>query len=238
MNCTALLDPAGGGTLKVWGPIQGPDWMQAHLSQADVALRRHALWDARGQRLLERLVTVSGWAAHKLGQGWGAALTWCFENWVGQVVKVGPRAGAGVAVERVWAVIDRGVAAKPHGVKAQVEGSIVMALGAAVHHAVRFEGSRTVARNFDAYPMRRLADLPGIEVHVLDDDSSPPGGAGGPAPPTARSLLPLHTAQVPREIGRWRYSNTGFAMAAAIINAVSGLDHERYMRERIFAPQG
>jgi isoquinoline 1-oxidoreductase subunit beta len=156
----------------------------AQAAHADpVVLRRHALWDARGQRVLQRLVDVSAWAARKPGEGWGVALTWCFESWVGQVVKVGPRPGGGVAIERVWAVIDCGVAANPDGVKAQVEGSIVMALGAAVHHAVRFEAGRAVARNFDAYPMPGLADLPGIEVHVLTDDTSPPGGAGEPALP-------------------------------------------------------
>ena len=156
----------------------------AHAAHADpMALRRHSLWDARGQRLLERLVAVSGWATRQRGAGWGVALTWCFESWVGQVVKVGAGPDGSVRIERVWAVIDCGVAANPDGVKAQVEGSIVMALGAAVHHAVRFEAGRAVARNFDGYRMPALADLPGIEVHVLSDDTSPPGGAGEPALP-------------------------------------------------------
>jgi isoquinoline 1-oxidoreductase beta subunit len=156
----------------------------AHAAEADpVVLRRHALWDARGQRLLERLVALSGWATRQRGAGWGVSLTWCFDSWVGQVVKVGPRPGGGVAIERIWAVIDCGVAANPDGVKAQVEGSIVMALGAAAYHAVRFESGRAVARNFDAYRMPGLADLPAIEVQVHTDDFSPPGGAGEPALP-------------------------------------------------------
>lgn len=56
--------------------------------------------------------------------------------------------------------------------------------------------------------------------------------------PNARSLLPMLTAQAPREIGQWRYSNSSFAMAAVIVEKVSGLDYERYARERIFAPAG
>lgn len=56
--------------------------------------------------------------------------------------------------------------------------------------------------------------------------------------PNARSLLPMLTAHPPREIGQWRYSNTSFALAAVIVETVSGLDYERYVRERIFTPAG
>lgn len=68
-----------------------------------------------------------------------------------------------------------------------------------------------------------------LEEHALDrvEDLS-----------TARSLLPLLTAYAPRDVGKWRYSNTSFAMAAVIDERVSGLDYAHYVRERIFAPAG
>jgi CubicO group peptidase (beta-lactamase class C family) len=68
-----------------------------------------------------------------------------------------------------------------------------------------------------------------LEEHALDRIE---------ALPNARSLLPLLTAHPPREIGQWRYSNTSFALAAVIVETVSGLDYERYVRERILIPAG
>jgi CubicO group peptidase (beta-lactamase class C family) len=56
------------------------------------------------------------------------------------------------------------------------------------------------------------------------------------AAPDATALLPLLTAQPPQEVGRWRYSNTSFALAAVLVEAVSGLPYERYLRERILGP--
>lgn len=53
-------------------------------------------------------------------------------------------------IEQVWVVIDFGVAANPNGVKAQIGGCTVMALGAAVMHEVHFDASRAVALDFNA----------------------------------------------------------------------------------------
>ncbi len=55
---------------------------------------------------------------------------------------------------------------------------------------------------------------------------------------TARALVPLATAQAPRDIGIWRYSNSSFALAAAVVEAVSGQDFESYLQSRVFAPAG
>jgi CubicO group peptidase (beta-lactamase class C family) len=48
-------------------------------------------------------------------------------------------------------------------------------------------------------------------------------------------------AQQPLEAepgSRWRYSNQGIAAAARVVEVVSGMDYERFVGERIFAPLG
>ncbi len=62
---------------------------------------------------------------------------------------------------------------------AQVEGSMVMALGAATKHATHFKDGKAVQRNFDAYRMPRIGDVPEIEVHIMEKA----GGVGEPGLP-------------------------------------------------------
>jgi isoquinoline 1-oxidoreductase beta subunit len=149
--------------------------------------RRRHLRDARTTALLDRLAAVSGWDGRTKGQGYGMAHTFCFGSAAAHVVKV-RRADRGVAIERIWSVIDCGLAVNPDGVTAQVEGSVVMALAAACTHEMTFAGGQATRRNFDAYRLPMLRDVPPIEVHVLDSDH-PPGGAGEPGLPGVAPAL-------------------------------------------------
>lgn len=147
-----------------------------------IALRRKHLRTARAGKLLDRLEEVSGWARRAGARGYGVAVTECFDSWVGHVVKVSRRAGGGVGIDKAWIVVDCGVAVNPDGVRAQVEGSMIMALGAATMHEVTFAEGQAMARNFDAYALPQLRDIPPIEIHLMSSDEKP-GGAGEPALP-------------------------------------------------------
>lgn len=147
-----------------------------------IALRRSHLRTDRAGKLADRLEEVSGWQRRAGAKGYGVAITECFDSWAGYVVKVSRRTEGGVGIDKVWIVIDCGVAVNPDGVRAQVEGSMVMALGAATMHEVSFAEGQAVARNFDAYALPRLKDIPPIEIHILSNDEKP-GGAGEPALP-------------------------------------------------------
>jgi isoquinoline 1-oxidoreductase subunit beta len=151
------------------------------------AFRRAHLTDARSQALLDRIASLSGWDGRARGQGFGLALTHCFGSTCAHVVKV-RRAETGVAVERVWAVLDCGLAVHPDNVKAQVEGSIVMALGAALQHAVTFADGRAVQQNFDTYRLPQLRDVPPMVVDIMPSDAAP-GGAGEPGLPGVAPAL-------------------------------------------------
>ena len=107
---------------------------------------------------------------------------------VGEVAKVYKNAEGKVRIEKVWAVIDCGWYVNPDIIRAQVEGSVVMALGAATTHATHFADGKAVEKNFDRYKMPRIADVPEIVVHVMDNDEKA-GGVGEPGlPPFAPAL--------------------------------------------------
>ena len=150
--------------------------------------RQSHLGDARHRALLAKLAEVSGWKNRGKNQGFGLAITECFGSIVGEVVKVSKAAAGGVKVDKVWVVIDCGWYVNPDIIAAQVEGSVVMAYGAATVHQTDFADGMAVQKNFNEYAMPRLGQLGPIEVHIMENDEKA-GGVGEPAlPPFAPAL--------------------------------------------------
>lgn len=138
--------------------------------------------------LAEKLRDVSGWASKKKYEGYGVAITECFKSIVGEVVKVSKKADGKIKIDKVWAVMDCGWYVNPDIIRAQVEGSIVMAYGAAAVHEIHFADGKAVESNFHQYKMPRINEIPEIEVHIMENDEKP-GGVGEPGlPPFAPAL--------------------------------------------------
>jgi isoquinoline 1-oxidoreductase subunit beta len=144
--------------------------------------RRQHIWDDRVQQLINKLEEVSGWKSRGKNSGYGVAITECFSSIVGEVVKVSKRTDGKVKIDKVWAVMDCGWYVNPDIIRAQVEGSIIMALGAATKHATHFADGKAVEKNFDTYKMPRISDTPEIEVHIMDNEEKA-GGVGEPGLP-------------------------------------------------------
>lgn len=153
-----------------------------------MAFRRQYLDDERIHKLIDKLVEVSGWNTRKKKGGYGVAIVESFGSTVGQVVKVSKPAGGKLKVDKVWAVMDCGWYVNPDTIRAQVEGAIVMALGAATQHAMTFRDGKAELTNFHNYPVTRINETPPIEVHIMDNDANA-GGVGEPGlPPFAPAL--------------------------------------------------
>ncbi len=150
--------------------------------------RRAYLKDERLQKLIDKMEELSGWKNRKKGDGFGVAITECFASTVGQVVKVSKAPNGGVKVDQVWAVMDCGWYVNPDTVHAQIEGAIVMALGAATMHEVKFKDGMAVDNNFSTYQMPRITDIPPIEIHILENDADA-GGVGEPGLPAFAPAL-------------------------------------------------
>ncbi len=85
-------------------------------------------------------------------------------------------------VQRVWCAIDCGQVVNPDTVRAQVEGSILFGLTAALRGRITVRDGAVEQSNFHDYRLLRLSETPEIEVSILDS-REPPTGAGEPATP-------------------------------------------------------
>ncbi len=144
--------------------------------------RRQYLKDERVQRQIDKMEEVSGWKNRKKNEGYGVAITECFETTVGQIVKVSRNTDGKIKIDQVWAVVDCGWYVNPDTIKAQIEGSILMALGAATNHEITFKDGMTEQRNFYDYKMPRITDMPPVETYIMENDA-PAGGVGEPGLP-------------------------------------------------------
>ena len=121
-------------------------------------------------------------------EGFGVAITECFNSTVGHVVKVSKNSNGGVKIDKVWAIMDCGWYVNPDIIQAQVEGSIVMGLGAATTHQITFKDNVVEQHNFYDYQMSRINEIPPIEVYIIDNEADA-GGVGEPGlPPFAPAL--------------------------------------------------
>lgn len=161
----------------------------AHKAGKDpLEFRREYLKEERAARLIDKIEAVSGWKKKGKNSGFGLAITECFGTTVAQVVKVSKKKDTPLKIDKVWAVVDCGWYVNPDIIHAQVEGAIVMGLGAATIHEITFKDGLVEQRNFYDYKMPRITDIPPIEVHIMENDSDA-GGIGEPGlPPFAPAL--------------------------------------------------
>jgi isoquinoline 1-oxidoreductase beta subunit len=120
--------------------------------------------------------------------GRGIALAESFHSIVAQVAEVEVRDNAPV-VRRIVCAVDCGFAVNPDTVAAQMESGIVFGLTAALFGEITLEKGRVRQTNFPSYEMLRLAQMPEIEVHIVDSGVEHLGGIGEPGtPPVAPAV--------------------------------------------------
>jgi len=159
---------------------------------ATVPLREpdHPFEPARLRAVLSLAAGAAGWGRSlPAGSGRGIACSWDHLSYAAQVVEVVPADGGGLRVGRVVAAIDCGRIVNPDGVRAQVEGSVIQGLSAALGEAINISGGRVRQQNYHDYPVLRQAAAPdSIEVHLSASEARPTG-AGEPALPAVAPAL-------------------------------------------------
>jgi isoquinoline 1-oxidoreductase len=83
-----------------------------------------------------------------------------------------------VSVRRVCQVFECGKIVNPANLRNQVQGAIIMGLGPALREAMQFEGGKMLNAALARYRVPRFADVPELDIHLLDRPDLPSAGAG------------------------------------------------------------
>jgi isoquinoline 1-oxidoreductase beta subunit len=93
-----------------------------------------------------------------------------------------------IRVHRVTLVADCGQVIHPGIVQAQMSGSVVAGLSAALYGEITIENGRVKQGNFNDYRLLRIDEMPQVDVHVIASTEEP-GGVGEPGvPPIAAAV--------------------------------------------------
>ena len=142
-----------------------------------------------------RIATVLALAAEKAGWGSplpngvarGIAVHESFGTVCAEVAEVSVDKGQ-IKVRRVVAAIDCGLAVNPLTISAQVESAIAFGLSAALYGQLTLKDGVVEQSNFHDYPVLRIADMPKIEVHIVQGGTVPTGVGEPGTPPIAPAV--------------------------------------------------
>lgn len=172
----------------------------AEAAGRDPLAYREALLADRPRHLavLRRAARLGDWGAPlPAGRARGIALHESFGSICAQVVEASVDQGK-VRVQRVSLALDAGSIVNPDMVRAQMEGSVIFALSAALHGEITIADGAAEQRNFPQQPLLTMAETPAIEVALIESELAP-GGVGEPGVPP---LAPALANAVSRLLGR------------------------------------
>jgi CO/xanthine dehydrogenase Mo-binding subunit len=155
-----------------------------------IEFRLRWLKDPRGIDVIKRTAEMMKWQprpspaasqAGAIGRGRGIAYVHYkhSESYVAMAMEVAvERASGAIKVERVVCAHDCGQIINPNGVRAQVEGSILQTLSRVLMEEVKFDQARVTSVDWSSYPIMRFADVPKIDIALIDRPNLAPLGAG------------------------------------------------------------
>lgn len=161
----------------------------AHAAGQDPLAFRLKLMDKhpKHRAVLQAVADKAGWGS-KPPQGVhrGLAQMMGFGSYVAAVAEVSVGDDGAVKVHRIVASTDPGHALNPQQIDAQIAGSFVYGLSAALYQECTVKDGRIEQTNFDTYPVMRLDGMPVVETIVM-----PSGGFwGGVGEPTIAVAAP------------------------------------------------
>jgi isoquinoline 1-oxidoreductase beta subunit len=160
----------------------------AEMAGADpLQYRLDMLKHPRFRKVLETVAEKTGWFNGKPeGTGRGVAMVERSGAHFAMVAEVAERNGKIIPI-RFTTALDLGTTINPDTVMAQVEGSVIMGLGA-FYQGLTLENGAIVENNWHTYPIPRIDQTPEIITHIIESDAPPDGAGEAGLPAVAPSL--------------------------------------------------
>ena len=165
----------------------------AHATQQDpLALRRKLMANhPKHLAVLNAAAERAGWGRPAPDVGGqkvfrGLAQTHGFGSYVAACAEVSVSREGALKIHRIVAATDCGHAVNPQQIEAQIEGSFVYGLGAALFQECTVKDGAIEQKNFDTYPSLKIDQMPKVECVIM-----PSGGFwGGVGEPTIAVAAP------------------------------------------------
>jgi isoquinoline 1-oxidoreductase beta subunit len=131
----------------------------------------------------------------------GIAVVQAFDTYVAEVAEISIEEGS-LRVHRVVCAVDCGRVVNPATVEAQMQGSVVFGLSAALKGEITIERGRVQQSNFHDYDLLRMNEMPVVEVHVVRSEEAPTGCGEPGVPPIAPAVCNAIFAATRKRIRR------------------------------------
>ncbi|MBX2836854.1 MAG: xanthine dehydrogenase family protein molybdopterin-binding subunit [Gammaproteobacteria bacterium] len=160
--------------------------------------------------VLKNAVTLANWSSRSSDKPMGLSVHHSFGSYCAMVVELDPDVSTRLKIRRISAAIDCGQALNPDTVVAQIESSIVYGLTAAFYGDIEIENGAVIQSNFPNYPMLTLAQMPVIDVEIVNSGEAV-GGIGEPGlPPLAPALTNAIFAATGERVRRLPLVKSGY----------------------------
>ncbi|MBD2702144.1 xanthine dehydrogenase family protein molybdopterin-binding subunit [Spirosoma sp. BT702] len=145
----------------------------------------------RMKGVIELAAEKSGWGKKKGADGkllaQGFSVYFSHRSYVAQVGEVVMQKGKPV-LQKVYSAADCGVVVNQSGAQQQVRGCVVDGIGHAMYGKITFKDGVPEQKNFNEFRLIRLAEVPEVEVHFVENNIEPTG-LGEPSLPPAGAAV-------------------------------------------------
>lgn len=142
----------------------------------------------RGAAVVREVGAMANWGRSlPAGRALGLAYSDAWNTHIAMVAEVSIEGGR-PRVHQVWAAVDCGHALQPRNIQAQVEGSVVFGLSAALHERITLKNGEAQQTNLNSYRILRAHETPLITVKVMPTDNHPGGMGEAGLPPIAPAV--------------------------------------------------
>lgn len=157
------------------------DELAGHAGRDPVEYRAALLQhNPRALAVLRLAADKAGWGgALPARTGRGVSVQFAFGTYLALVTEAAVADDGSIAVRRVTAAVDPGIAVNPDTIAAQIDSAVIFSISAALYGEATLANGRIEQSNFHDVRVLRINEVPHIDTHIVAS-SEAPGGMGEP----------------------------------------------------------